>query len=249
MATHKKDINLLAVMTNKTSRVNPLVIVVPIVVFVLLGALIMLSTFRYATTVATLVAERDSLQLYLDSTRVEDSTEKAEEYKALATDMEQRASGVKNTLYNLSSYPDLYGEHFDIIFELAGEDITLADYAYNRRTGVLSFSATSPSVRQMPHFVQGLRDCGYFADIQYRGYVRGTHTESGEPTIDPVTEITTIPSITVIEYRYEITCKLASPSPALPPVEGEDEGEGAEGEGDAAEGDAAEGDGAQEGGS
>jgi hypothetical protein len=220
-------------MTQKKSRVSPLVIVVPTIVFLLLGALIAFSIVWYSTTMAVLTTERDTLQLYIESSRVEDSQEDAQALKAEADEMQARASEIKSTLLNLSSYPDLYGEHFRTIFDFAGYDVEVSEYVYDRRTGTLSFAAISPGVRRMPYFIQSLRDCGYFSDIQYRGYVRGTHSESGEPVIDELTDITTIPTIEVIEYRYEITCKLVAPVPSLPAVEGAD---------------GAGGDGAQEGG-
>jgi hypothetical protein len=198
---------------------SPFVIVVPIIVFLALGAALAFGLIWYTTLTATLTAERDSLQRYIDSSRVNDSQEKAQAARAEADLMKSRANEVKDTLYNLSSYPDLYGEHFYIIFGFAGADIELSEYVYDRRTGVLSFSATSPSVRRMPYFIQSLRECGTFSDIQYRGYVQGTRTEDGAPVTSPLTDITTIPTIEVIEYRYEITCKLVDPTPSLPPVE------------------------------
>jgi hypothetical protein len=225
-------------MTPRKSRAGLLAILIPIVVFLILGALLAVGTFWYLSTMTALGIERDELKHYLDSSRVEVSHEKEEEFKGLAAEATRRAEGVKGTLYSLSSYPDLRGEHFEALFSLAGDEVEVADYAYDRRSGVMSFSATSQSVRRIPHFVQGLRECGYFSDVQYRGYVRSTSTSSGSPVIDPVTDITTIPTISIIEYRYEITCQLVSPSPALPAVEAD---EAAEGE--------PEGGGAQEGGS
>jgi hypothetical protein len=225
MASYKKDINLLGAMTQKKSRVSPFVIIVPILIFLALGTLIVFSTSWYASTMATLTIERDSLQSYLDSTRVTDSQDKAEEVRRAATEMGRRADEVVGMLYILSSYPDLGGEQFQAVFELAGDNVELADYVYDRRTGILSFSATSASVRNMPRFVQSLRACGYFSDIQYRGFVRSVHIETGEPVTNPVTEVTTITSTEIVEYRYEIVCKLVTPIPSLPPVEGEDTGD------------------------
>jgi hypothetical protein len=192
---------------------------VPTIVFLILGALIAFSLVWYSSTMAVLTTERDTLQLYIESTRVEDSQEDAQALKAEADEMQARANEIKGTLLNLSSYPDLYGEHFRSIFDFAGYDVELSEYVYDRRTGTLSFAATSPGVRRMPYFIQSLRGCGYFSDIQYRGYVRGTHSESGEPVIDELTDITTIPTFEVIEYRYEITCKLVAPVPSLPALE------------------------------
>jgi hypothetical protein len=226
MASYKKDINLLSAMTQKKSRVNPFVIIVPILIFLMLGALIVFATFWYTTTMASLTIERNDLQSYIDSTRVTDSQNNAEEVRIAATEMGRRADEVVGMLYILSSYPDLGGEQFQAIFEFAGDNVQLADYVYDRRTGTLSFSATSTSVRNMPRFVQSMRECGHFSDIQYRGFVRSTHLETGEPVTNPVTEVTTIVNTEIVEYRYEIVCKLVTPIPFLPPVETDGEGTG-----------------------
>jgi hypothetical protein len=245
VAAHKKDINLLASMTTtKKSRVSLLAILIPVIVFLILGALLAVGSFWYVTTTTALETERSELQFYLNSSRVETSHERENAARELAETTRRQAEDLKGTLYNLSSYPDLYGEHFDAIFALAGDDIHLADYAYDRRTGIMSFSASSQSVRRMPHFIKGLRDCEYFSDIQYRGYVRSSHNESGRPIIDPITDITTVPTISIIEYRYEITCQLTRPNPALPAVE---TGEGTAGGGNVEGSGEPEGGGTQEG--
>ncbi|MDR1082797.1 MAG: hypothetical protein LBL27_02890 [Coriobacteriales bacterium] len=221
MASYKKDIDLLAVMAQKQARVSPLMVLVPIVVFLVLGALIALGIFWYLSTTAVLITERDNLQLYLDSTRVNNFQEEAAALEAQATEMEGQAEEVKGTLYNLSSYPDMYEEQFDIIFTLAGNDVTLSDYIYDRRTGILNFSASSTSVRRMPQFVQGLRDDGHFVDIQYQGYVKEVNAATGAVETRPTTETATTSSNKASEYRYEITCKLVGPNPVLPEVEEE----------------------------
>jgi hypothetical protein len=176
---------------------------------------------------ADLTFQRDDLKRYVDSSRVVDSQEEAQALKSAAETMEVRANEVKDTLYNLSSYPDFYGEQFDVIFGFAGDDIELSGYAYSRETGTLSFAAVTPRVSRMPYFVQSLRDSGLFSDVQYQGYVMGTHTETGIPVVSPTTDTLVIPTITVTEYRYEVTCRVAAPPPALPPVE-TDEAEAAE---------------------
>jgi hypothetical protein len=218
-------------MTKKAPRVNPLVILIPILVFLALGALVVSSAIWYTSTMTDLTFQRDDLQRYVDSSRVNDSQEEAQALKTLGQEMRIRADEVKNTLYNLSSYPDLYDEQFELIFEFAGDDIELSGYAYDRATGTLSFTAITPRVSRMPYFVQSLRDCGLFSDVQYQGYVRGTHTETGTPVMSPTTDTLIIPTIIVGEYQYAVVCRVASPTPALPPVETDDteaEGEGGE---------------------
>jgi hypothetical protein len=195
------------------------VIIVPILVFLALGALIVFGAIWYTSTMASLTLQRDDLKNYVESSRVTDSQDEAQALKFAVTEMQTHAGEVKDTLYNLSSYPDLYGEQFEAIFEFAGDDIELSGYAYDRETGTLSFTAVTPLVSRMPYFVQSLRNSGLFSDVQYQGYVMGTHTETGAPVFSPTTDTTVNPVITVTEYRYEVTCRVSAPTPALPPVE------------------------------
>jgi hypothetical protein len=234
MATYKKDINLLAAMTKKKSRVSPLALIVPILVFVLLGAGIAVSTVYITSQTTELSLKRDDLQSYLDSPRVLDGQRQVASLKSEAERLQSLASQVRGTLYNLSSYPDLAGKDFQYIFELAGEDIELTHFSYDRRTGALHFSATCQSVRKIPIFVQSLRTCGIFSDVQYQGYVSETESVIGSPILDPVTDITTLSTYEIQEYRYEISCLVAYPVPTLPDVTGssDDGGDNAEGGGE-----------------
>jgi hypothetical protein len=191
---------------------------VPILVFLALGTLIVFGAIWYTSTMTGLTFQRDDLKNYVDSSRVTDSQEEAQTLKFAVTEMQTRASEIRDTLYNLSTYPDLYGEQFDSIFEFAGDDIELSGYAYDRETGTLSFTAVTPRVSRMPYFVQSLRNSGLFSDVQYQGYVMGTHTETGAPVCSSTTDTTVNPVITVTEYRYEVTCRVVTPTPALPPV-------------------------------
>lgn len=226
LASYKKDINLLDAMTKKKSRVNPLALIVPIFVFLVLGAGIALSTFWITSQTVALTLERDSLQNYMTSSRVTEGQQEAQTLQAQVGQLQALASEVRGTLYNLSSYPDLTGEDFQAVFEMSGEDIELTHFMYDRRTGVLSFTATCESVRKIPVFVTALRDSGIFSDVQYKGYANETRTESGNPILDPVSKTTTIETWTVSEYHYDISCLVANPAPTLPALEEESAAEG-----------------------
>jgi hypothetical protein len=218
MATYKKDINLLTAMTKKKPRVNPFALIIPLIVFVALGAGITVSIFEISAQTAQLTMQRDDLQTYLDSPRVANGKIEAQNLQAQANEVQALASEVKGTLFNLSSYPDLTGENIQAIYDLAGYEIELTHFSYDRRTGALSFSASCWSGRQVPYFVQALRECGIFSDVQYQGYANETHTVTGSPLLDPVTETYEFETWEEIEYHYEISCLVASPAPTLPPL-------------------------------
>jgi hypothetical protein len=89
--------------------------------------------------------------------------------------------------------------------------------SYDRRTGILSFSASSENVTSFPGFVEALRATGLFADIQYRGYVKSSHTEIASQSTDEAGIVTTT-YYTTVEYGYTVVCQLAKPQPHLPDV-------------------------------
>lgn len=219
MASYKKDINLLAAMTRKTPRVHPLAFIVPVLTFLGLGLLIASSVIWVTGQTTLLTLERDELQHYMDSPRVSEGQAEAVSLQAAATEVQARAAEVKGTLYNLSSYPDLSGEEFQTIFNFAGENIQLTEFNYDRRSGTLSFSASSQSVRGIPTFIAALRESGIFADVQYKGYVNGVRIETGGPVFDPITEVTTLPNIEIYEYLYQVSCLVANPTPGLPALD------------------------------
>lgn len=232
MASYKKDINLLAVMTQRKSRINPLAVIIPIAVFLALGAGIFFGTIWYTTNMAELTFQRDDLKRYIESARVTNSQDNTRALRLAAEEMQLRANEVRETLYNLSSYPDLHGEQFQAIFDYAGDEIELSGYVYTRVSGTLSFSATSERVSRMPVFIQNLRESGLFSDVQYQGYVMGTRTESGTPVLDRTTDMMVTPTYTVTEYLYEVTCRVTTPTPALPPVDTDEGAENQEGSGE-----------------
>ncbi|MDR0350949.1 MAG: hypothetical protein LBH64_05285 [Coriobacteriales bacterium] len=224
MATYKKDINLLAVMRRRRPRVNPLVIVIPILVALILGSGIGLGAMWLTTRVAALTIERNDLQSYLDSRRLEDSQNQADEARREADKMTALASEVKNTLYNLSSYPDLTGEDIDSLFNFAGIATDIADFSYDRRTGTLNFTASTVSVHTMPALVQTLRGCGIFSDVQYTGYASSTASEIISTSTDEDGVVTSITEEVTV-YHYALVCKVTKPQPFLPPTGDDTQGD------------------------
>jgi hypothetical protein len=220
-------------MTKKKSRVNPFTIIVPIIIFLVLGGIIATSIVWITGQTALLTLQRNELKSYMNSTRVTEGQVEVANLNATAQEKQALASEVKSTLYNLSSYPDLSGDNLETVIAFAGENIELANFSYDRRTGTLTFSATSQSVRRMPVFIAALRECGIFSDVQYQGYVNGVRIDAGYPVYDPETDQTTLESYEIDEYRYQVSCLVVNPSATLPALDAptglEDAGAAAEG--------------------
>ena len=91
---------------------------------------------------------------------------------------------LEQVMLNLSSYPDIYGGDFHLIYEYAGDRVDVSGVSYNRQTGVLSFNAECDTVTGVPIFVTQLRMSAIFDDIKYEGYTEKvvTTTHEGETT-------------------------------------------------------------------
>ena len=215
MSSYKKDINLLAAMRHGEQRARRITVLLPVAIFLLFGVLVLASSLWFVGTVGRLTSQRDQLHQYLESERANSSEQQADGLKAQADEMQAQANEVSGNLLNLSTYPDIYREQFTVIYSLAGEDVEISNIAYDRRSGVLSFSASSFSVRRMPEFVKSLRDSGIFADVQYEGYVLGGSPGAGSAAIA---------NGEVGGYVYELRCLLIKPVPSLPPVAGDASG-------------------------
>lgn len=182
-------------------------VLLPVAIFLLFSILVIGSSLWFISTVTALTAQRDQLQQYLDNEQADNSGQPTDGLKLQADQMRAQANEVSGNLLNLSSYPDLYREQFTVIYSLAGEDVEISNIVYDRRGGILSFSASSYSVRRMPVFVKSLRDSGLFADVQYQGYVLGLNGQN---------PLAGAGDGTVGGYVYELRCLVLAPLPELP---------------------------------
>jgi hypothetical protein len=224
----RKDIDLFAVMKRRRPRVSLLAVALPLLGLPALAALVALGVLWLDGQVTTLNAERDGLRGYVEGRRLEDSRRRTGELRAQAEEMRLRADEVTGTLYSLSSYPDLTGTAIEAVHSLAGTDNELSGIVYNRRTGILNFTVVTEQLHAAPAFVQGLRKCGIFSDVQYTGYAHNARTtidrdESGRtgaaaPTGGENRATVTGSRHEVDEYHYAVTCQVAKPQALLPPL-------------------------------
>jgi hypothetical protein len=214
-------------MTSSGKKAPVLPILITVFVIVALGAVLYTGFLYFSTNIAGLNAQRDELNRYVTSDRTASAYQESLDFQQKSATMGAMAGGVKSALVALSSYPDVTYAVYQRIEELAGSDVTLSGLSYDRRTGILSFSATSENVTSFPVFVASLRNTELFADIQYRGYVKSSRQEiAGQSTDDD--GITTTSYYTIVEYGYSVQCQLATPSPRLPDIPGREGSETAE---------------------
>jgi hypothetical protein len=185
-----KDINLIAAQSRKqkiASEQKTVAIRQPVLILVMV--LLLLGAFYYYlfTQTNTLAAEKESLTLYLeDPTTIEDFNDSIR-LEETATGMVARKDELARVLLNLSSFPDMQGSDFHLIYEYAEGRIEIHGISYDRSTGVLSFKAQSKTVTGVPIFVSQLRASAIFSDIKYEGYTEQimTFTEELAPKKEP----------------------------------------------------------------
>ena len=182
-----KDINLLTAQDRKLKVVKEskavtvrLPVLILILVLVLLGA----GYYSLYGQVSELEKKKKDIELVLEDTvKIADYNEslrlgdEAQRMVAQKDELEQ-------VLLNLSSYPDIYGSDFHLIYEYAGDRVAISGVTYSRQTGVLSFDAECDTVTGVPIFVTQLRMSMIFDDIKYEGYTERvvTTTHEGETT-------------------------------------------------------------------
>ena len=240
MARSKKDINLLDVLEGKKKIGLSRQALVALICIPLLALVAVATIFLFTTTITNLLEQRNGLKNYLESPQTQAAYQETALAKDQSTQMRADANALIAALQNLSSYPELYSEQYNRIFELAGYEIDLSEASYDRRTGVLKFNATAAELVSLPRFVESMRNSGLFTDIQYRGYVQtktgiillsdssagtsgtpnssatagsGTSGGSGSGSGSAAQQATTYE---IISYYYAIECLVAPPQPTLP---------------------------------
>jgi len=237
-----KDINLIAAMDRKHQKAKAekaTAVRLPILVLILVALLLGFAYYYLYTNTNELEEQKESVTLFLN-----DPVTQAD-YKASLTMQEEadrmvaQADELQKVLLNLSSYPDMYGGDFHLIYEYAGDRIDISGVRYNRMTGVLSCDAECVTVTGVPVFVSQLRMCGVFADVKYEGYAERivTTTTSGSAVREWVPELgaddkpmldaagnemgfwqETVPTSTtsVKSYVFAVTALVNKPEPRLP---------------------------------
>ena len=241
-AIQYKDINLIAAMDRKQQKAKAekaSAIRLPILVLILVALLLGLAYYYLYTNTNELEEQKEALSLYLNDPRTQ--AEYSESFRAQeeAALMISQASELEQVLLNLSSYPDMYGGDFHLIYEYAGDRVAVSGVAYDRLSGVLSFNAESVTVTGVPIFVSQLRISGIFADVKYEGYserIIQTTTAGktisewvpdlgadGQPMIDLAGNemghwVETTPTTTkeTKSYVFAVTALVRAPEPRLP---------------------------------
>jgi len=237
-----KDINLIAAMDRKQQKAKAektTAIRLPILVLILVALLFGVAYYYLYTNTNALEEKKETLNLYLDDPRV--IAEYSDSFRAQeeAQRMIKQATELRQVLLNLSSYPDMYGGDFHLIYEYAGTRVAVTDVSYTRTTGVLSFNAECEAVTGVPIFVSQLRMSGIFDDVQYEGYTERitTNVREGTPIREWIPDLgadgepmfdandnemghwqETTPTITSSSktFVFAVTALVRAPEPRLP---------------------------------
>jgi len=241
-AVQYKDINLIAAMDRKQLKAKAekgTAIRMPIFVLILVALLLGYAYYYLYTNINDLEEQKVDISLYLnDPITLADYNESFRAQED-ALRMVTQARELEQVLMNLSSYPDMYGGDFHLMYEYAGERIDISGVNYSRLTGVLAFNAECDAVTGVPIFVSQLRMSGVFADVKYEGYserILSTTTEGktirewipdlgadGEPMYDANgnqmgywQETTPTSTTTSKSYVFAVTALVKAPEPRLP---------------------------------
>jgi len=241
-AIQYKDINLIAAMDRRHQKAKAekaTAIRLPILVLVLVALLLGFAYYYLYTNTNDLDEQKESLNLFLNDPRTIADYNESFRAQAEAVRMITQADELEKVLLDLSSYPDMYGGDFHLIYEYAGDRIDISGVSYSRLSGVLSFDAECVTVTGVPIFVSQLRMSGIFADIKYEGYTEKitTTTTTGTTVREWVAELgadnkpmldaagnemgfwqETTPTTTTVHksYLFAITALVNAPQPRLP---------------------------------
>jgi len=206
--------------------------------FILILVLILLGFAYYFlyTETSALEKEKEVLAAYLNDAATQADYERSVKMQDLASQMLNQNEEISRILLNLSSYPDMTGDDFELIYELAGEGVRITNVSYSRAEGVLAFDAECEIVTGVPIFVAQLRASGIFSDVRYEGYAEHVYSlseelppkmeprldEFGNPVINPMTEepvMDEVPQSRAFSeksYMFAVTALVEAPEPELP---------------------------------
>jgi len=193
-AVQYKDINLIAAMDRKHQRAKAektTAIRLPILVLVLVALLLGVAYYYLYTNTNELEEQKETLNLFLNDPRTQADYNDSFRAQSEAQRMITQASELEQVLLNLSSYPDMYGGDFHLIYEYAGDRVIISGVNYTRASGVLAFEAESVTVTGVPIFVSQLRMSGVFTDVKYEGYTEKitSTTTSGQTVREWIPEL------------------------------------------------------------
>jgi len=237
-----KDINLIAAMDSKQQKAKAektTAIRLPILVLVLVALLLGTAYYYLYTNTNELQEQKETVNLYLNDPRTQADYRESFRMEEEAQRMVTQANELETVLLNLSSFPNMYGGDFHLIYEYAGDRVDISEVKYNRMTGVLSFNAECVTVTGVPVFVSQLRMSGVFTDVKYEGYAEriiSTTTAGstirewipdlgadGKPMLDAAgnemgfwQETTPTTTTTTKSFVFAVTALVVAPEPRLP---------------------------------
>jgi len=234
-----KDINLITAQERKqkvAKEEKATAIRQPIMILILVLLMLGLGYYYLHSQTIALEEEQYRLSYFVDDPiTIADMNESARLQDA-AMRMVAQKDELERVLLNLSSFPDMQGGDFHVLYEYASGRIDISNVRYDRTSGVLSFNAVSDTVTGVPIYVAQLRMSMIFEDIKYEGYTEQVETfteelppkpvprldEWGNQVVNPITEepvydlIPQSRSWTVRSYAFAVSALVKIPEPSLP---------------------------------
>jgi hypothetical protein len=147
------------------------------------------------------IERRDAALAFVEDPGTTAQYKESVENQRLSREAKNKAEALTGAVNAINTYPDMSGDDFKQLFNIAGNKVDMSNISYDRSTGILSFGAKCGSAARIPIFIAALRSSGVFFDVYYDGYSGGTYTVAGEPNEDGVAE-----SSVVDEYSFSVTC-------------------------------------------
>jgi hypothetical protein len=203
-AKKNRELNLLTALDRSRQRRETSKGKIAIIAFVaVIAASTMLFYMHLYNNEGLLIERRDTALSYVDDPGIRTQYDEALSGIQEATAAKDRAVALLSAVEAIDSYPDISADDLKKLFDIAGKKVDLSEIAYDRSTGELTFFARCSSVARVPAFIETLRSCGIFSDVNYSGYTGETYISSQdteETSDEPPT------SATSTEYSFNVIC-------------------------------------------
>jgi hypothetical protein len=202
----QKDINLFnsldfAKAKKKAGGGFRLAILLSILILVIIGGLYYLDY----QTLSQLREENDELRSYTEDAKVLADFQKAQELQAQAQAATAKAGVIAGAVDNLKTYPDFTASEISHLAALEDKNAEILSTSYDRATGILTISGTTPEPATVAYFAAQLRISGLFDDVSYSGYAVGEIQHQSDPVTDPDTGEETVTVTTETVASFSIT--------------------------------------------
>ena len=210
-----RELNLLLALEKSKGRTSektklPSMLRMTMIIFImLLAVLIAFGAFFFMSS-ASLINEISDSNEVLQNPVYRDTFNRTEQIRIDAEEMAAQAADLAGTRDNLETFPDMKSADWKKIFRIAGGRVDMSNFSYDRRTGILSFTATTATAPRVPLFITELRASGIFSAVSYDGYAAVPRVIFGEQKIDEIGNVT-ISSTTIAEYSFNVNCLVKPP--------------------------------------